>query len=107
MARPKLNENEKKEKKLTVRYRSHEVQELQQQADLAGLSISELVRRRSLGRRVAPKADLKVIAELRRFGGLLKLIHNETGGLWNAKTGPLLDDARAAIIRIGRDEGAK
>lgn len=107
MARPKLNDSEKKGKQLTVRFRACEMEELLRQSDLSGLSLSELVRRRSLGRRVTAKADLKTIAELRRFGGLLKSLYKETGGVCGPQTGPLVAEARAAIIRIGREEGTE
>lgn len=103
MARPKLNETEKKEKKLTVRFRACEMEELLQQSDLSGLSLSELVRRRSLGRQVVARSDLKVIGELRRLGGLFKHIYNETDGRCAHETGPLLEEVRAAITRVGRE----
>jgi hypothetical protein len=107
MPRPKLNEGEKKEKKITVRYRTCEMEQLLEQADASGLNLSELVRRRSLHRRVDSKTDLRTIAELRRFGGLLKHIYIETDGSSGPVTGPLVDDVRAVLIRIGREEGAE
>jgi hypothetical protein len=105
MSRPKLSEFEKKEKRLTVRFRPEEMAELSGQADMCGLSVSELVRRRSLNRRVVPATDLKIMSELRRIGGLLKLSFRETGGVYGDKTALILDELREAIIRIGRKEG--
>jgi hypothetical protein len=46
--------------------------ELREAADLAGISVSELVRKRALGRPVHSAADLMLVRELRRLGGLQK-----------------------------------
>jgi hypothetical protein len=42
------------------------------EADHAGVTVSELVRRRALGRPIHSAADLTMIRELRRLGGLQK-----------------------------------
>ena len=102
MARPKLNGTEKKADRLTVRFRSGELEELSNQAENAGLSVSELVRRKALGKQIAPVTDLKMLSELRRLGGLIKHLFNETNGLYRQKTSVLLDELHAAVIRIGR-----
>jgi hypothetical protein len=91
-------------KRLTVRFRPEEMTELSGQADMCGLSVSELVRRRSLHRRVVPATDLKMISELRRIGGLMKLSFSETGGVYSGKTAAILDELRSAIIRVGSKE---
>ena len=105
MPRPRLSETDKKEKRLTVRLKPDEMEELISQADVCGLSVSELVRRRSLNRRVVPAADLKMISELRRIGGLVKLSFSQTGGIYSGETAAILDELRSAIIRVGRKEG--
>jgi hypothetical protein len=66
--------------KTTVRLTETEREFLASEADVCGLSPSSLMRRRSLGKRVSAKSDLRVPAELRRMGGLLKHLHNETRG---------------------------
>jgi uncharacterized protein (DUF1778 family) len=43
---------------------------LREDADLAGLSISEFVRRRALGKTIHAATDLMMIRELRCLGGL-------------------------------------
>jgi hypothetical protein len=91
-------------KRLTVRFRPEEMNELTGQADICGLSVSELVRRRSLHRRVVPATDLKMLSELRRIGGLLKLSFKETNGVYGGTTAAILCELREAIIRIGRKE---
>ena len=51
--------------------------QLRDEADLAGISISDLVRRRAFGRPVYAAIDLTTIRELRRLGGLQKLTMNK------------------------------
>jgi hypothetical protein len=105
MARPKLSVPEKKAQRLTVRFRPGELKELSEQADMSGLSISELLRRRALGMRVTAVTDLKMLSELRRIGGLIKHLFNETNGLYRQKTGELLNELHAAAVRVGRRRG--
>ena len=107
MARPKLNDTEKKNERLTVRFRPDELRELSNQAEISGLSVSELVRRMALKKRVVPITDLKMLSELRRIGGLIKHLFNESNGLYQKKTFTLLNELHAAAIRIGqkREEG--
>jgi hypothetical protein len=44
---------------------------------------------------VASKADLAVFGELRRLGGLLKHIHNETRGAYSSLTAQAIKDLSA------------
>ena len=107
MARPKLNAEEKKTDRVTIRFRKQELKELLEQADISGLNVAELIRRRSLNKRITAAIDLKMLAELRRLGGLLKHFFNETGGLHSNKTANILDELHAAAIRVGRMEGER
>ena len=102
MARPMLNDEDKRIERLTVRFRCGELKELSNQAEISGLSVSELVRQRALGIHVASVTDLKMLSELRRIGGLVKHFFNETNGLYRQKTSALLDELHAAAVRIGR-----
>jgi hypothetical protein len=102
MARPRLNDAEKKAKRLTVRFLPGELSELSDQADMSGLNLSELIRRRALKLPVVPVTDMKTLSELRRIGGLIKHLFNETNGLYRQKTAELLSELHAAIVRVGR-----
>jgi hypothetical protein len=102
MTRPRLDDTEKKAGRLTVRFRLGELTVLSEQADMSGLSVSELVRRRALRIRVVSVTDLRMLSELRRIGGLIKMVHNETNGLYRQKTSALLGELHAAAVRIGR-----
>lgn len=59
---------------VTIRVTEREKTRLTEQAEIAGLSLSEYMRWRFFGGRLAAHLDLSAIAELRRIGGLLK--HN-------------------------------
>lgn len=60
---------------LTFRVTAEEKARLEQQADMAGLSVSAYLRRRFFGgRSLIAHTDTMMIRELRRIGGLLK--HN-------------------------------
>jgi hypothetical protein len=67
------------------------------EADICGLPLSSLMRSRSLGKRVSAKADLRVLSELRRMGGLLKHLHNETRGTYSALTSDCLREIAVYI----------
>jgi hypothetical protein len=83
--------------KATVRLTESEREFLASEADICGLSLSSLMRNRSLGKRVAAKSDLRVLAELRRMGGLLKHIHNESKGAYSALTSGCLREIAAYL----------
>lgn len=81
--------------RLTFRLTSTERTELEAAAETAGMTVSEYVRRRALGRKVvAPRsmADTQTLNELRRLGGLVK--HLAATGNGNP------DDLRAALAEL-------
>ena len=58
---------------VTIRLLPDEKQILVEQADAAGLSLSEYARRRIFGSKpIVSRSTLAVVAELRKLGGLLK-----------------------------------
>lgn len=93
---------EKKSVQFRIRYTPSEKSEIEQHADHAGLTMSEYLRRRALGKRVMSIADEKIINELRRIGGLLKHVHNESGGAYAAQTASALGELMSVIVRIGK-----
>ena len=66
--------------------------QLGEDADLAGMSVSELVRRRALGKAIHAATDLMMIRELRRLGGLQKYAMNKL-----VQHGEVADECIAAI----------
>jgi hypothetical protein len=85
---------------VNVRVTEAEKADLREAAALAGLTVSEYVRRRALGRAVVARVDLAVLGELRRLGGLLKLTHTATKGAYAADTGAALVALRAYIDQL-------
>lgn len=83
--------------RVTVRFDQEEYQAIIEDADIAGLSVAAFIRKKCKGSRIASKADLVVLAEVQRLGGLLKHIHNETRGAYSAKTAKAIDAIRAYV----------
>lgn len=88
---------------INVRLTSAEKTRLKEDADSAGLSMSELVRRRYFGRPIIAHADAVTIKELRRIGGLLKHVHNESGGAYSRDTAGALAALTAYIEGLASD----
>ena len=88
---------------INVRLTAAEKARLKEDADLAGLSMSELVRRRYFGRPIVANADAVMLKELRRIGGLLKHIHNESGGVYSKDTAGALVALKTYIGKLSHD----
>ncbi len=95
-----IQEREQLDAMLNVRLTVVEKAMLQEDADLAGLTMSELVRRRYFGRPIIANADEVMIRELRRIGGLLKHVHNESGGAYSESTSHALHDLNVYIQKL-------
>lgn len=72
--------------RISLRVSEAEASEIKGQAEVSHLTLSEYARRRILGKKIVPQADMNVLAELRRLGGLLKHVHNETRGVYSELT---------------------
>lgn len=102
----KARQKERATLRFEMRITSAELVQLRSDADLAGLTVSELVRRRSLGRKVHVASDMATIRELRRLGGLQKHAMNillRHGGIADECIATI-HALRAAIERIARDD---
>ena len=88
---------------INVRLTVTEKGQLKEDADLAGLSMSELVRRRYFGKPIIANADAVMLKELRRIGGLLKHVHNQSDGVYSKDTAGALVALKAYIERLSRD----
>ena len=86
--------------RLDVRVAPAEKEQLGGIAREAGLAVAELVRLRALGRPVVSRTDATTIRELRRIGGLLKMVHVESGGAYRQQTAELLTMLRAAVGKL-------
>jgi hypothetical protein len=95
--RTKQAEKEPRTRLIGLRLSEAEYSRIADELLVCGLSLSAFVRKRVFGQCVASKADLAVLAELRRFGGLLKHVHNETRGAYSALTAQAIRDLSAYV----------
>lgn len=86
--------------RITVRLHAHEKRQLMEEADFAGLSMGELVRRRYFGRKILAKNDIGMIKELRRVAGSLRDIHNTSRGVYSHDTAHALRVLTAYIEKL-------
>jgi hypothetical protein len=85
---------------LRLRLTSQEKGSLESEAYSYGLSMSELVRRRYFGRPIITSADMAMVKELRRIGGLLKHVHVDSEGAYSIQTAETLTVLRRYIEKI-------
>jgi hypothetical protein len=90
--------------RLNIRLAPGDKQQLCGIARGGGLSVSDLIRLRALGRPVVCRTDATTIRELRRLGGLLKKVHVDSGGAYSRQTATALTALNAAIARLGERE---
>jgi hypothetical protein len=94
-------------RRIGVRLSEEERQRIWDQADSSLLSVSEFIRRRALGKQIVSRSDLRVLAELRRLGGLLKHIHLETRGSYSRDTANAIQalESYARLLRRNLEKG--
>ena len=78
MARPQSPEHRKR---YTIRLLQHELQQIQQKASTAGLTVSEYFRRAALNIRIRSRINKKALGELSRMTGLQKYLLMKIVGL--------------------------
>jgi hypothetical protein len=83
-----------------LRFTRAEHDRLKDEADMAGMSLSEFIRSHMLGKRVASNTDMQTIRELRRIGGLLKHLHNESAG--DIKIASAMGELEAALRALAK-----
>lgn len=88
---------------LRLRLTGREKARLKSDADLAGLNLSELVRRRYFGRPIVAHADAIVIKELRRLAGVLKQWPIESRQIYSQEIVDTLVEVKRYLERLSRD----
>jgi hypothetical protein len=88
---------------VNVRLTTAEKEHLKEEANLAGLTVSALVRRRAFGRPIIASADAAMIRELRRLGGLLKSIYTSSHKAYAAETAAALTEVKKYIKKLSDD----
>lgn len=95
------NEDTAYTERITVRLHAFEKEKLKVDARVAGLSMGELVRRQYFNRPIVADVDREMIEQLRKIGvGLIKHLHNETGGTHAETTAAILSDVQAFIRKL-------
>ena len=79
MARTK--QNEVATRRIFIRITDAEKANIREQAKIAGLTMSEYMRRTALNKRIVSKVDQKALGELARLGGLQKYLLMKIKGL--------------------------
>ena len=92
----------------TLRISAEENERLTRLADVAGISVSEYIRRLCFGGRpITSRTDSQTIRELRRLGGLLKhnfeTVREADGQQAIPKMEAALEAVRQAIERLSRE----
>ena len=103
MAFQKIGE-ESLDAKIAVRLTIEEKQRLVEDAEIAGLSMSALVRARYFGRPIIASADLAMINNLNSLRGQLKNMHNESTGENAPETSAMLALIADAVRAIARSK---
>jgi hypothetical protein len=93
-------------RKICFRLSDDEYRQVMGELEVTGQSLSALARARILGVRVAARADLAVLAELRRLGGLFKHSFTETGGVYSELTAQAIRDISAYARRLTEERGS-
>lgn len=99
-----MSEQRKKTVALAVRLEPGEADAIREKAKDAGVTVSEFLRAAALGRKTRSTIDAQVINELRRLGGLQKMIHNDTGGTYSKETAAILKAIKNTIQSLGRGD---
>lgn len=99
----KKRNTEHRTRKISFRLSQTEHARVAEYVSVCGLTVSELARKGVLGQRTIPKTDLAILAELRRLGGLLKHVHNESLGAYSALTAQAIRDL-SAYARVLTEE---
>ena len=62
---------------VSIRFADKELNDIAEQAQIAGISRSAFVRKRALGHKIIASSDLNILKELRRIGGLIKHLYSQ------------------------------
>ena len=101
MANKKNEHDQSQGVRVGFRLSSDEHARLKSEAEAHGLTLSHLIRSRVAGTKIVSKLDAKIIAELRRQGGLLKhLVQSHGDHMDRAAVNHALNEMIEAIQRI-------
>ena len=85
---------------INIRVTPKERSQIQKQAEISGLTVSEYSRRRISGGYIPSKIEKGMLYELRRQGGLLKHLFNETHGMYSENFSEALKSVNFFIKKL-------
>lgn len=88
---------------IKLRLGYEEKKKLAETADIAGMTLSEFMRKSATGIQVVAETDIVMLRELRRIGGLLKHVHVSSGGAYSQQTAAALQELRAYFRMLAHD----
>lgn len=104
MSHSRRAEKANSKSQINARVTQKELEEVKEAAQLYGLSVSEYTRRKVLGLKLPnAKTDAAMIRELNRLGGLLKLVHSESNGVYSKDTAEAIQAIRKYIEVLSGD----
>ena len=107
MSRPRQKEELKRCRKITFMMNESEYKTIRSDAEELGITLSTYIRAKTLRGYVKvpkyAKVNHELIGKLSKMGGLLKLTHKETGGIYKEKTGGILDKIDSIIEKMQRE----
>ena len=89
--------------RLYLRVNEREREKINYFAALTGMSKSAYVRKMALKFRVRAKLEINILHELRRQGGLLKLVHEKSQGLYSTEVVAALNAITSYAHTLERD----
>ena len=104
MPRPRQNEEQKRQHKITIRLSLPEFGKVTDEVKKLGVSISSYIRAKVLHGYIRipkiAKIDKEHIGVLSKLGGLLKKIHIESGGVYHPLITNVIERIEAILILI-------
>lgn len=97
------SDTRRRTKVLPCRLLPEEAAEIKEKAQASGVPVSEFLRSAALGRRARSRADERLLNELRRQGGLLKLLSAQNRGRWTHECDAVVGEIRELLKRVGDD----
>ncbi len=104
MPRPKHAPESRRDHHIGVRFAAPEYEKVRAEAERIGVTLSGYIRAKTIhGHLRIPKyarIDAQAISLLSKLGGLLKMVHTESGGAYSGKTAEILDEIKAILVTI-------
>ena len=107
MARPRKENDLKRGHKLTIRLDDAEYEKICSESEKIGVTLSAYSREKLIKGFIRvpqyAKIDAQSVNQLSKLGGLFKITHIESGGLYSEKTAAILDKIYDIMAAIDRD----